>query len=184
MEFVIPSDLTEARHLQELIESQLQQSDYDDKEIFGIRLAFEEAVVNAIKHGNQMDRRKSVQVCYRILADRFEATITDEGPGYNPTDLPDPRAEERAQHRQHIGEDYDRAEGEEEPDEHDEESDDAEDPGQGCIVVLRFLEHLRCAVLAFLNQEDRIACLGIERCEGCCGLNTYQADIGWLDDLE
>ena len=94
VECIIPSDLTEAGHIQEVIETQLKQSDYDDKEIFGIRLAFEEAVVNAIKHGNQMDRRKSVQVCYRILADRFEATITDEGPGYNPTDLPDPRAEE------------------------------------------------------------------------------------------
>jgi serine/threonine-protein kinase RsbW len=94
VEFVIPSDLTEAGHIQEVIERQLQQSDYDDKEIFGIRLAFEEAVVNAIKHGNQMDRSKNVQVRYRILADRFEAIVTDEGPGYNPTDVRDPLAEE------------------------------------------------------------------------------------------
>jgi serine/threonine-protein kinase RsbW len=94
VEFVIPSDLNEARHLQELIERQLQQSHYHDKEIFGIRLALEEAIVNAIKHGNQMDRGKSVQVRYRILVDRFEAVVIDEGPGYNPIDLPDPLAEE------------------------------------------------------------------------------------------
>lgn len=93
-EFVISSDLTEARQLQDLIERQLQQSLYHDKEIFGIRLALEEALVNAIKHGNQMDRGKKVQVRFRILPDRFEACVTDEGPGYNPSDLPDPLAEE------------------------------------------------------------------------------------------
>jgi len=94
VEFVIPSDLAEASQIQEIMERQLEQSDFDDKEIFGIRLAFEEAVVNAIKHGNQMDRRKHVQVRYRILADRFEAVVADEGPGYDPTDLRDPLAEE------------------------------------------------------------------------------------------
>jgi serine/threonine-protein kinase RsbW len=94
VEFVIPSDLTEARRLQEQIERQLQQSHYHDKEIFGIRLALEEAIVNAIKHGNQMDPGKTVQVRYRILPDRFEASVTDQGPGYNPTDLPDPLADE------------------------------------------------------------------------------------------
>jgi serine/threonine-protein kinase RsbW len=94
VEFVIPSDLTEARRIQDHIEKHLQQSQFHDKEIFGIRLALEEAIVNAIKHGNQMDPGKKVQVRYRILVDRFEASITDEGPGYNPTDLPDPCAEE------------------------------------------------------------------------------------------
>ena len=93
-EFVIASDLTEARRIQDLIERQLQQSNFHDKEIFGIRLALEEAIVNAIKHGNQMDRAKTVQVRYRILGDRFEALVVDEGPGYNPGDLPDPLAEE------------------------------------------------------------------------------------------
>src|SRR5271156_5716291 len=94
VEFVIPSDLAEARRIQELIERQLQQSQYHDKEIFGIRLALEEAIVNAIKHGNQMDPGKKVLVRFRILVDRFEAIVTDEGPGYNPADLPDPLAEE------------------------------------------------------------------------------------------
>ena len=39
VEFVIPSDLNEARQLQEIIEKQLEQCHYEDKEIFGIRLA-------------------------------------------------------------------------------------------------------------------------------------------------
>jgi serine/threonine-protein kinase RsbW len=94
VEFVIPSELNECRHVQEIIERQLRQCQYEDKEVFGIRLALEEAIVNAIKHGNQMDPRKRVHVRYRIHADRFDVIVTDEGPGYNPADIPDPLAAE------------------------------------------------------------------------------------------
>ena len=94
VEFVIPSDLNEGRYIQEIIESQLRQHQYEDKEVFGIRLALDEAIVNAIKHGNQMDPAKRVRVRYCILADRFEVVVTDEGPGYNPSDIPDPLADE------------------------------------------------------------------------------------------
>ncbi len=94
VEFVIPSDLNEARQLQEFIETQLRQCDYEDKEIFGIRLALEEAIVNAIKHGNQLDQAKKVLVLFNIRPDRFDIGIQDEGPGYDPNDLPDPLADE------------------------------------------------------------------------------------------
>ena len=94
MEFVIPSDLNEARQVQELIEKQLEQCHYEDKDIFGIRLALEEAIVNAIKHGNQMDKDKKIHVRFRVLPERFDVGVTDEGPGYNPTDVPDPLADE------------------------------------------------------------------------------------------
>jgi serine/threonine-protein kinase RsbW len=94
VEFVIPSDLNEARHIQEIIERQLEQCHYEDKEIFGIKLALEEAIVNAIKHGNQMDLGKKIQVRFRVLPDRFDVGVTDEGPGYDPGDIPDPLADE------------------------------------------------------------------------------------------
>lgn len=90
VEFVIPSDLNEARHLHESIETQLRLCHYEDREIFGIRLALEEAIVNAIKHGNQMDLAKTVQVRFRVLPERFEINIIDQGPGYDPVDVPDP----------------------------------------------------------------------------------------------
>ena len=53
----IPSDPAEARRIQEEIDQLLAKaSRFSDHELFGIRLAVEEALVNAIKHGNQMDR--------------------------------------------------------------------------------------------------------------------------------
>jgi serine/threonine-protein kinase RsbW len=90
----IPSDTGEARKVQDEIESLLQARQVTDKEIFSVRLALEEALVNAIKHGNQMDREKKVRICYRFLADRLEIQITDEGPGFDPGDVPDPTAVE------------------------------------------------------------------------------------------
>ena len=94
VEYTISSNLTEARNLQELIENELRNCQYEDKEIFGIRLALEEAIVNAIKHGNRMDDGKRVHVCFRIVPERFDIGITDEGPGYDPDSLPDPLSEE------------------------------------------------------------------------------------------
>jgi serine/threonine-protein kinase RsbW len=91
---VIPSDPAEARRLQDDIEADLKRHHFDDRDIFSIKLALEEALVNAIKHGNQLDRGKRVQVAYRINSDRFDVRITDEGPGFDPEDVPDPMAAE------------------------------------------------------------------------------------------
>ncbi|HET6575690.1 MAG TPA: ATP-binding protein [Fimbriiglobus sp.] len=89
-ERVISSDLGEARRLQDEIEEALQAVRYGDRDIFSIKLALEEALVNAIKHGNQMDPDKSVHVAYTVTPDRFDIRITDQGPGFNPEDVPDP----------------------------------------------------------------------------------------------
>jgi len=93
-EVSIPSDTAEARRVQEAIEGMLRQRAASDQEVFSVRLALEEALVNAIKHGNQMDRAKSVHVCYRLLPDRFEVHITDQGQGFDPNEVPDPTAVE------------------------------------------------------------------------------------------
>lgn len=92
-EHVIPSDLNEARRVQEEIGALLQTA-FGEHDLFAIRMAVEEALVNAIKHGNQMDPGKSVRVVYALTHDNFQVHITDEGPGFNPEDVPDPTAPE------------------------------------------------------------------------------------------
>jgi serine/threonine-protein kinase RsbW len=94
VDLVIPSDPAEARRVQEEIERLLRAHEASEKDIFGIRLALEEALVNAIKHGNQMDRSKKVTIVSVIHAERFEIRITDEGTGFDPGDVPDPTAVE------------------------------------------------------------------------------------------
>ena len=93
-DLVIPSDPAEVRRVQDQIEQLLQARYTPDHDVFSIRLALEEALVNAIKHGNQMDRSKKVHVGYRLFADRFEVVVTDEGRGFDPDDVPDPTAVE------------------------------------------------------------------------------------------
>ena len=93
-DITIPSDPAEARRIQEQIENHLKAHQYSERDIFSIRLALEEALVNAIKHGNNMDRNKTVRIAYRIEPNRFDILITDEGIGFDPLDVPDPTAVE------------------------------------------------------------------------------------------
>jgi serine/threonine-protein kinase RsbW len=91
---VIPSDPVEAQRVHEEIELALKTHQFSEREIFAIRLALEEALVNAIKHGNQMDRSKKVCIAYRVHCERFDVYVADEGPGFDPCDVPDPTAVE------------------------------------------------------------------------------------------
>ncbi len=93
-ELTIASDPSEVQHIQDAIEAQLKRHHFEDRDIFSIRLAVEEALVNAIKHGNQLDRSKKVHIQCAFTDDRFEVAIADEGPGFNPDDVPDPLCEE------------------------------------------------------------------------------------------
>ena len=91
-EVLIPSDPAEARRVQSEIENALKKHQYGERDIFSIKLALEEALVNAIKHGNQYDPAKRVHIAYRLLPNLFEVHITDEGAGFDPADVPDPTA--------------------------------------------------------------------------------------------
>ncbi len=93
-EFEIASDPAEARCVQEEIEQALKANQFTERDIFSIKLALEEALINAIKHGNQMDRSRKVRISFRVVPERFDVRIADEGPGFNPADVPDPLADE------------------------------------------------------------------------------------------
>jgi len=69
----------------------LKAHNFSDEDIFAIHLALEEALINAIKHGNKMDPRKEVKIDYLVSADKVEISMTDEGKGFNPETVPDPR---------------------------------------------------------------------------------------------
>lgn len=88
-----PSDLALVRPIQDDIEQGLQANRFGDSDIFAVKLAVEEALVNAIKHGNQLDVTKHFRVEYSINEDLFGITIADEGVGFNPDEVPDPREE-------------------------------------------------------------------------------------------
>ena len=69
---------------------QLRDKNWDEQDVFSIHLALEEALMNAIKHGNQRDVSKKVQVTGIVSKSQFEITVKDEGKGFVRAEVPDP----------------------------------------------------------------------------------------------
>lgn len=59
-----------------------------------MRLSLEEAITNAIRHGNRQDPDKQVHVICRVDTSRIEVIVTDQGDGFDPDAVPDPTLEE------------------------------------------------------------------------------------------
>lgn len=93
-EVTIPSDTVAGQALQEQILRQLEDLQFAEHDLFGVRLALEEALVNAIKHGNRLDPAKNVRVQWSVDAVRVVIEIEDEGEGFDPGEVPDPTADE------------------------------------------------------------------------------------------
>lgn len=64
------------------------------KECFAVHMALEEALANAIEHGNLRDPRKNVYFFCSLAKDRIHVEVEDEGNGFIPEDVPDPTDEE------------------------------------------------------------------------------------------
>jgi len=71
--------------------SKLKEHNFDKDDIFAVHLTLEEAFHNAVKHGNKMDPTKKVKIDYCVNSEKVEITITDEGTGFEPESVDDPR---------------------------------------------------------------------------------------------
>ncbi len=83
------STVEEMPPILEAVAETLAAFGYSRRDIFGIRLALEEAVVNAIKHGHRYDPTKQVQVRYQISPEKALLEVEDQGPGFDPSQVPD-----------------------------------------------------------------------------------------------
>jgi serine/threonine-protein kinase RsbW len=71
--------------------SKLEDYDFSQDDIFSVHLSLEEAFINAIRHGNKMDPKKKIKINCLVGLDKFEVSLTDEGNGFDPEGVPDPR---------------------------------------------------------------------------------------------
>ncbi len=66
----------------------------DDNQFNKLLIAATEAVNNGIIHGNKRDPKKKVILSCELNSAELMLKVQDEGPGLDPTTLPDPLAEE------------------------------------------------------------------------------------------
>lgn len=83
-----------ARDAGKRVLSEVAKQDFDEHTSFAIRLALEEGLNNAIKHGSRLDPARRILLDYEITPRRVEIVITDEGKGFDPQAVPDPTCDE------------------------------------------------------------------------------------------
>ncbi len=72
-----------------------REAGYAEASRFAVRLAIEEAIVNAFKHGHKgLGRDETVFVEYDVKPEAISIVVTDKGPGFEPGAVPDPTSEE------------------------------------------------------------------------------------------
>lgn len=80
--------------IQIVFDDALTRLGLDEDSRHWVGLAVREGVANAIKHGNQQDPDKQVNVELSLERDQAVIRILDRGAGFDPESIPDPLAPE------------------------------------------------------------------------------------------
>jgi serine/threonine-protein kinase RsbW len=90
----IGSRLQEVTRVERAILEAVTQCGFGGADQFAIKLALEEALANAIKHGSSGNANKSVVIEFEVDEKRASISVQDEGGGFDPSDVPDPTLDE------------------------------------------------------------------------------------------
>jgi len=96
-EIDISSDFCDAAIVEKRIVKAMEKYGYDEEDVFALKLSLEEALANAILHGNQHNSEKKVHIRFLVNREKVDIYISDEGNGFNPLAVPDPTKEENLQ---------------------------------------------------------------------------------------
>lgn len=89
--YSIPSLTSEIYPVEQEILDVLSVEGFDENSVFAIRLAMDEALINAIKHGNRNDPSRTVHVEFQCDREQAIISVIDEGDGFDHGNLEDPR---------------------------------------------------------------------------------------------
>ncbi len=90
---VIPSTVEALNPTEEKVMAAVKNLPCAPEELLGVSLSLREALANAILHGNQNDPARRVLVacfCECEPDGGLLLVVRDEGPGFNPDEVPDP----------------------------------------------------------------------------------------------
>lgn len=90
----LPSKYESITQLENLVEEIADKYSVDEEVFANMMTCLNEALMNAILHGNKLDETKRVIINAEADSKRIIWTITDEGAGFDYTHLADPTAPE------------------------------------------------------------------------------------------
>lgn len=91
---ILYSSFEEMEKLESFVNNLQEEFSFSDEQYSRILLPLSEAVSNAIVHGNNQDPEKKVIIASRYNNDSLIISVSDEGPGFDASSLPDPLKEE------------------------------------------------------------------------------------------
>lgn len=94
MKVMISNDNHNLKETSRKLIENLKEKGVKDDLIFDIHVGFEEALRNAMVHGNKWDPDKRVTVETEKKGNAVIIRVEDEGDGFNPETLPDPTRDE------------------------------------------------------------------------------------------
>ena len=94
VEVTLESRLESVERAEELAHEFARSAGFHEDDQFRIGMAVRESMVNAVHHGNQYDPQKKARLCMELEARALVVTVTDQGPGFDLSLVPDPLAEE------------------------------------------------------------------------------------------
>ncbi len=89
------NDPKAVREAQEQLLEAVNRHRYPEAAAFAVRLAFEEAVYNALRHGHREIPDEPIDLKWSVGPSRITITVEDHGPGFKPEGVPDPTSPER-----------------------------------------------------------------------------------------
>jgi serine/threonine-protein kinase RsbW len=80
---------SEMRQVFEKLENWMRVLGYPRQDLFAVKVALQEAVSNAFRHGNRWDPARSVHVSFRVTPSEVLIGVEDEGAGFDATRVAD-----------------------------------------------------------------------------------------------
>ncbi|MCX5705509.1 MAG: ATP-binding protein [Candidatus Omnitrophica bacterium] len=86
----LPSRLEMIPPLVQAVIEKLEKSGLSKEKLFDVKLCLDEALVNAVKHGNKFSPEHHVEVEAEITGDSLIIQVRDRGQGFDYTKIPNP----------------------------------------------------------------------------------------------
>ena len=89
-QLTVPGRYDQVRPICEFVAEGARLAKFDDKTIFHIELACDEACTNIIEHAYAGEERGDITVSWQINNNEFMITLTDTGQPFDPKSVPEP----------------------------------------------------------------------------------------------